>query len=71
MIPTWNDLWWPLVIAPSRQTATLTLGIQHFLGQFVSRWNAVLAALTAAPMLVLYALFSRQLIPGLMGGASK
>ena len=73
MIPVWNDLWWPLILAPSRQTATLTLGTQQFLGQFVSDWNAVLAALTVAmvPMLVLYALFSRQFIRGLMGGAIK
>ncbi len=35
-----------LVVAPSRQTATLTLGTQQFLPQFVSDWNAVLAGLT-------------------------
>ena len=73
MIPIWNDLWWPLILAPGRQTATLTLGTQQFLGQFVSDWNAVLAALTIAmlPMVVLYVLFSRQFIRGLMGGAIK
>ena len=46
MIPVWNDLWWPLVAAPG--VPTLTLGAQQFLGQFVSDWNAVLAALTVA-----------------------
>jgi raffinose/stachyose/melibiose transport system permease protein len=73
MIPVWNDLWWPLILAPSRATATLTLGTQQFLGQFVSDFNAVLAALTIAiiPMLVLYVLFNRQFIRGLMGGALK
>ena len=73
MIPVWNDLWWPLILAPSRSTATLTLGTQQFLGQFVSDFNAVLAALTIAiiPMLVLYVLFNRQFIRGLMGGALK
>ena len=56
-----------------RSTATLTLGTQQFLGQFVSDWNAVLAALTVAmiPMLVLYVVFNRQFIRGLMGGAIK
>jgi raffinose/stachyose/melibiose transport system permease protein len=73
MIPVWNDLWWPLILAPSRSTATLTLGTQQFLGQFVSDFNAVLAALTIAiiPMLVLYVVFNRQFIRGLMGGALK
>ncbi len=73
MIPVWNDLWWPLILAPGRKTATLTLGAQQFLGQFVSDWNAVLAALTIAmlPMFALYIMFSRQFIRGLMGGAIK
>ncbi len=73
MIPVWNDLWWPLVLAPGRSTATLTLGTQQFLGQFVSDWNAILAALTVAivPMLLLFVIFSRQFIRGLMGGAIK
>jgi raffinose/stachyose/melibiose transport system permease protein len=73
MIPVWNDLWWPLILAPGRSTATLTLGTQQFLGQFVSDFNAVLAALTIAiiPMLVLYIIFNRQFIRGLMGGALK
>lgn len=73
MIPIWNDLWWPLILAPGRSTATLTLGTQQFLGQFVSDWNAVLAALTIAmvPMFALYVVFNRQFIRGLMGGALK
>jgi raffinose/stachyose/melibiose transport system permease protein len=73
MIPVWNDLWWPLILAPGRSTATLTLGTQQFLGQFVSDFNAVLAALTIAmiPMLALYVVFNRQFIRGLMGGALK
>lgn len=71
MIPVWNDLWWPLLISPG--VPTLTLGTQQFLGQFISDWNAVLAALTIAiiPMLVLYLVFNRQFVRGLMGGAIK
>ena len=73
MIPIWNDLWFPLIMAPSDQTATVTLGVQQFLGQFVSDWNAVLAALTLAmlPILALYMLFSRQLLRGITSGAVK
>ena len=46
MIPIWNDLWFPLILAPAEATKTVTLGAQVFIGQFVTNWNAVLAALT-------------------------
>ncbi|MBE2200897.1 MAG: carbohydrate ABC transporter permease [Anaerolinea sp.] len=73
MIPIWNDLWFPLILAPGEATKTVTLGAQQFLGQFVSDWNAVLASLTLAmiPVLILYLIFSRQLIRGITSGAVK
>ncbi len=75
MIPIWNDLWFPLILAPpAEETKTLTLGSQVFIGQFVTDWNAVLSALSMAilPVLVLYVIFSRQLIRGITsGGAVK
>jgi raffinose/stachyose/melibiose transport system permease protein len=73
MIPIWNDLWFPLIISPSAKTATVTLGVQQFLGQFVSDWNAVLSSLTLAmiPVLILYILFSRQMIRSITAGAIK
>jgi len=73
MVPIWNDLWFPLILAPSEGTQTITLGVQQFVGQFATDWNAVLAALSLAvlPVLVLYALFSRQLIRGITAGAVK
>ena len=73
MIPIWNDLWFPLIVAPGEATKTVTLGAQVFIGQFVTNWNAVLAALTLAvlPVLFLYLLFSRQLIRGITAGAVK
>jgi raffinose/stachyose/melibiose transport system permease protein len=73
MIPIWNDLWFPLILAPSEATKTITLGAQMFIGQYVTNWNAVLAALSLAilPVLVLYLIFSRQLIRGITSGAVK
>ncbi|NCF69227.1 MAG: ABC transporter permease subunit [Chloroflexi bacterium] len=73
MIPIWNDLWFPLILAPGESTKTVTLGAQQFLGQFISDWNAVLASLTLAmiPVLILYIVFSRQLIRGITSGAIK
>jgi raffinose/stachyose/melibiose transport system permease protein len=73
MIPIWNDLWFPLILAPAEATKTITLGAQIFLGQYVTNWNAVLAALSLAilPVLTLYLIFSRQLIRGITSGAVK
>ena len=73
LIPIWNDLWFPLILAPAEAVKTLTLGSQIFIGQFVTNWNAVLAALSLAivPVLILYLIFSRQLIRGITAGAVK
>lgn len=73
MIPIWNDLWFPLILAPAEEVKTLTLGSQVFIGQFVTDWNAVLSALSMAilPVMVLYVIFSRQLIRGITSGAVK
>jgi raffinose/stachyose/melibiose transport system permease protein len=73
MVPIWNDLWFPLILAPGEATKTVTLGAQSFVGQFVTDWNAVLAALTLAilPILGLYIVLSRQLIRGITAGAIK
>jgi raffinose/stachyose/melibiose transport system permease protein len=73
MIPIWNDLWFPLIVAPSAKTATVTLGVQQFLGQWVSDWNAVLSSLTMAmvPILLLYIIFSQQMIRSITAGAVK
>ena len=73
MIPIWNDLWFPLVLASGERSKTIILGAQIFLGQYVNDWNAVLASLTLAmvPIIVLYVIFSRQLIRGLTQGAVK
>jgi raffinose/stachyose/melibiose transport system permease protein len=73
MIPIWNDLWFPLILAPAEETKTITLGSQVFIGQFVTNWNAVLSALSLAiiPVMVLYLIFSRQLIRGITAGAVK
>jgi raffinose/stachyose/melibiose transport system permease protein len=73
MIPVWNDLWFPLLLAPTGGKQTITLGVQQFLGQYITDWNSVLAALSTAilPVLFFYVIFSRQLIRGLTSGAVK
>jgi raffinose/stachyose/melibiose transport system permease protein len=47
--------------------------VQQFLGQYTTDWNSVLSALSLAilPVVVIYVIFSRQLISGLTAGAVK
>jgi raffinose/stachyose/melibiose transport system permease protein len=73
MLPVWNDLWFPLILAPGRENQTVTLGVQQFVGQFTNDYPALLAALTmgAVPLIVLFSLFSRQFISGLSRGYSR
>jgi raffinose/stachyose/melibiose transport system permease protein len=73
VVPIWNDLWFPLILTSSDSTHTITFGVQQFLGQYITDWNAVLAALSLAilPVIAIYVIFSRQLIGGLTAGAVK
>ena len=73
MIPIWNDLWFPLILSPGESTRTVTLGVQKFVGQYTVDWSAVLAALSVAvvPVLIMYIIFSKQLIRGITAGAVK
>jgi len=73
IVPIWNDLWFPLILTSSNSTHTITLGVQQFLGQYITDWNSVLAALSMAilPVVAIYIIFSRQLISGLTAGAVK
>jgi raffinose/stachyose/melibiose transport system permease protein len=73
IVPIWNDLWFPLILTSSDATHTVTLGVQQFLGQYITDWNSVLAALSMAilPVVAIYVILSRQLISGLTSGAVK
>jgi raffinose/stachyose/melibiose transport system permease protein len=73
MLPIWNDLWFPLILAPGKGNQTVTLGVQQFVGQFLNDYPALLAALTlgALPLVLLFTVFSRQFIKGLSQGYGK
>ena len=73
MLPVWNDLWFPLILAPGRPNQTVTLGVQQFVGQFQNDYPALLAALAmgAVPLIVLFVVFSRQFIAGLSQGYGR
>lgn len=66
MVPIWNDLWSPLLLAQSDKTSFMTLGMLHVSGDAGTDWITVLASLSLAviPAITLYTFFSRQLFVG-------
>jgi raffinose/stachyose/melibiose transport system permease protein len=73
MLPIWNDLWFPLILASSENSQTVTLGVQQFVGQHLNDWPALLASLVlgAVPLVILFSIFSKQFIKGLSEGYGK
>lgn len=72
-IGEWNDFYMPMVLLGSKKTTTLTLGIYRYIGQFTRYMNESMAAviITLIPVIILYFLFSTQIVEGLTGGAVK
>jgi len=69
---TWNDYFLSLVfLHGSNQTATVALGV--FQGKYVTQINLMAAGglIVAAPVLVLYVVFQRKFISGMLAGAIK
>jgi len=73
MLPIWNDLWFPLILAPGDNSKTVTLGVQQFVGQYQNDWPALLASLVlgAVPLIILFTIFSKQFIKGLSDGYGR
>lgn len=69
---TWNDYFLSLVfLHGGNQTATVALGV--FQGRFVTQVNLMAAGglIVAAPVLILYVIFQRKFISGMLAGAIK
>jgi multiple sugar transport system permease protein len=63
----WNDLFWPLIVLSERYTLTLPVGLLVLSqGSYIQRGLASAGAfVAAAPPLVFYAFFQRQIIQGI------
>lgn len=72
-IGQWNDFYMPMVLLGKRSTYTLTLIIYQYIGQFTKHMGESMAAviITLIPIIVLYLLFSSQIVEGISGGAVK
>lgn len=66
----WNDFFTPLVFLNGTDNVTLPVVVYSFVGQFVSQWNLVFAAvfLSALPMLIFYLFAQQKFFRGFAGG---
>ncbi len=69
----WNDFFLPLVFLTSRSLRTVPLAIYDYLSDFLRNWNFVFAAasLTLIPIIIMFFIFSKQIVSGLVAGSIK
>lgn len=72
-IGQWNDFYMPMVFLGGEKVKSLTLAIYQYIGQFTRYMNESMAAviITLIPIIIIYFLFSTQIVEGLTGGAVK
>lgn len=73
MIWVWNDFLFPVVFINSPARKTLPVGLTDFVGEHITNYPVMLAAIFIAALapLVLFVFFERQIIAALLGGAVK
>lgn len=66
----WNDFFASLIFVGGSDAQTLPVAIYSFVGQYVSRWNLVFAAVLVAilPLVIFFIVAQKQMIRGFAGG---
>ena len=69
----WNDFYMPMVLLSKKAKQTLTLMIYTYTSQFIRNMDVCFAAVvvTLTPVIILYCIFSRQMVEGITGGSVK
>ena len=64
---SWNDFIWPLIITNKVSMRTLPVGIAFFQGQYIIRWNLIMAAsaIATVPIALAYFIFQREFVNGI------
>lgn len=72
-IGSWNNFLGPLVVMHSTENYTLPLALRALLTRSDVEWGALMtgSAIATLPLILLFAISSRQLIAGLTAGAGK
>lgn len=70
---SWNEFSFALVLIKNVDLQTVPLALTQFKGQFASDYPKQMAAIliTTSPIIVLYFIFSKQIIKGMVAGAVK
>lgn len=69
-VSVWNDFFTPLLYLSGSTQQTMPVAVAGFVGQFVSDWNLIFAALliSIVPVLAVYLALQRSIINGFAGG---
>jgi len=73
MIYNWNEFVFVNTFISSDKYKTLTVGIQNFIGQYMTDWGAIGATLiiSVLPILVAFIFFSNKVVEGISASAVK
>src|SRR3569833_491245 len=72
-LANWNSFLWPLTVASDNNLWVVQVGIANFKSQYSASWNYIMAASTivAAPMLILFVIFQRQIMESIKTSGLK
>ncbi|PIO96597.1 carbohydrate ABC transporter permease [Pleomorphomonas carboxyditropha] len=72
-LTNWNAFLWPLTITSDQDLWMVQVGISAFKGQYSASWNYIMAASTvvAAPTLILFLIFQRQIMDSIKTSGLK
>ncbi len=72
-VAIWNDFLTPLVLLQGAQSRTMSLAIYFFKGEYGTQWNLLFAGLILSiiPIIILYFIFQKRIVGGLVAGAVK
>jgi multiple sugar transport system permease protein len=72
-LANWNSFLWPLTITTDPDLWVVQVGIANFRTQYSASWNYIMAASTivAAPTLVLFVIFQRQIMESIKTSGLK
>ncbi|HEY8495566.1 MAG: carbohydrate ABC transporter permease [Limnochordales bacterium] len=72
-IGNWNAYLWPLIATETRQMYTLPVGISLFSGEVGAQWNLITAgsAVAVIPMMIVFIIFQRQILEGVVRSGLK
>ncbi|ERN55115.1 carbohydrate ABC transporter permease [Alkalihalophilus marmarensis] len=73
MIYNWNEFVFVNTFISSDKYKTLTVGIQNFVGQYMTDWGAIGATLVISvlPILIAFLFFSNKIVEGISSSAVK